>query len=153
MDLNQAQWNVIEPLLPKPRIRQDGRGRPWKDPQDVLNGILWVLRTGAPWKDLPSRYPSYQTCHRRFQQWVGDGTFKRVLSALYEDLRNRGKVEDIEAFIDGTYAGAKRGELVSGVVVPARRRRSWQLQTALVYQSPLPSQMVRDTTYRLSNKR
>ena len=38
-------------------------------PLAVLNGILWVLRTGAPWHDLPERYPSYQTCHRRFQQW------------------------------------------------------------------------------------
>src|SRR4051812_18425407 len=37
------------------------RGRPWRDPRDVLNGILWILRTGAPWKDLPNRYPSYQT--------------------------------------------------------------------------------------------
>lgn len=153
MDLTQAQWNTIEPLLPKPRIRQDRRGRPWKDPQDVLNGILWILRTGAPWKDLPSRYPSYQTCHRRFQQWVGDGTLKRVLVALYKDLRRRGKVDDVEAFIDGTYAGAKRGELVSGVVVPARRQRSWQLSTALVCQSPLALQMVRDMTSRSWNRR
>jgi transposase len=48
MDLTVAQWKVIAPLLPKPRVRR-GRGRPWRDPQDVLNGILWVLRTGALW--------------------------------------------------------------------------------------------------------
>ncbi|NOJ94056.1 transposase [Corallococcus coralloides] len=41
-------------------------GRHWRDPRDVLNGILWVLRAGAPWADLPGLYPSYQTCHRRF---------------------------------------------------------------------------------------
>lgn len=58
---------------------------------------------------MPPRYPPYQTCHRRFQQWVEDGTFPTVLSALREDLRKRGRVNDIEAFVDGTYVGAKRG--------------------------------------------
>ncbi len=54
MDLTEKQWAVLAPLLPKPRVRQDRRGRPWRDPRDVLNGILWVLRTGAPWADLPA---------------------------------------------------------------------------------------------------
>jgi transposase len=44
------------------------RGRPWRQAREVLDGVLWVLRTGAPWRDLPERYPSYQTCHRRFQR-------------------------------------------------------------------------------------
>jgi transposase len=48
MDLTEPQWQILEPLLPKPRVREDGRGRPWRDPRDVLNGILWVRRTGAP---------------------------------------------------------------------------------------------------------
>ncbi|MEO6443583.1 MAG: transposase, partial [Gemmatimonadaceae bacterium] len=62
MDLTDEQWAVLAPLLPAPRRRKDRRGRPWRDPRDVLNGVLWILRTGAPWKDLPDRYPSYQTC-------------------------------------------------------------------------------------------
>ncbi len=53
MDLTDAQWAIIEPLIPKPRRRKDRRGRPWREPRGVLGGILWVLRTGAPWKDLP----------------------------------------------------------------------------------------------------
>ncbi len=48
MDPTEAQWKRIELLLPKPRLRPDGRGRPWRDPRDVLNGVLWVMRTGAP---------------------------------------------------------------------------------------------------------
>ena len=64
-DLTDEQWNILEPFIPVPTCREDGRGRPWKDRRAVLNGILWVLRTGAPWADLPKRYPSYQTCHRR----------------------------------------------------------------------------------------
>lgn len=67
-DITDDQLNALDPLIPKPRRRRDGRGRPWKSRRSVLNGVLWVLRTGAPWADLPDRYPSFQTCHRRFQQ-------------------------------------------------------------------------------------
>ena len=54
MDLTDEQWELLGPLIPKPPRREDGRGRPWRDPRDVLNGVLWILRTGAPWKDLYS---------------------------------------------------------------------------------------------------
>jgi transposase len=67
-DLTNAQWEILDSLIPQPTPRSDGRGRPWKDRRAVLNGILWILRSGAPWADVPDRYPSYQTCHRRFQQ-------------------------------------------------------------------------------------
>jgi transposase len=81
MDLTDQQWTIIEPLFEEKR-RPDGRGRPWRDARAVLNGVLWVLRTGAPWHDLPDRYPPYQTCHRRFQQWCGrtasSATFSRA---------------------------------------------------------------------------
>ena len=90
MDLIDEQWAVLEPLFPEPAKRPDARGRPWRDTREVLNGVLWMLRTGAPWRDLPKRYPSYQTCHRRFQGWTRDGTLERVLAALAEDLRERG---------------------------------------------------------------
>ena len=69
-ELSDAQWELIEPIL-RPKRRSDGRGRPWQDTRAVLNGILWVLGTGAQWRELPKKYPPYQTCHRRFQQWVG----------------------------------------------------------------------------------
>ena len=61
----------------------------------VLNGILWVLRTGAPWHDLPKRYTPYQTCHRRFQRWIEE----------------RGGLDLSECFIDGTFVGAKKGRM------------------------------------------
>src|ERR1700680_3040076 len=81
-DLTHAQWAILDTLIPEPAPRIDGRGRPWKDRRAVLNGILWVFRTGAPWADVPDRYPSYQTCHRRFQQWVRSGVMKGILEAL-----------------------------------------------------------------------
>ena len=89
--------------------RPDGRGRPWRDPRAVLNGILWILRTGASWKDLPERYPPYQTCHRRFQHWVRSGVFEQTLQAFVSDLRKRGELDLSECFIDGTFIVANKG--------------------------------------------
>ena len=75
----------------------------------MLNGILWILRTGAPWADLPDRYPSYQTCHRRFQHWVRSGMLKRILSVLAQALHDEGHLDLQETFIDGSFAPAKKG--------------------------------------------
>src|SRR6186713_2885028 len=113
-DLTDEQWDLIGRFLPEPVSRADGRGRPWKENRAVLNGILWILRTGAPWKDLPDRYPSYQTCHRRFQRWVDNGTLRRVLKALARDLHARGGLDLSETFIDGTFASAKKKAAASG---------------------------------------
>ena len=140
MDLTDAQWAMIEPLIPTPRRRKDGCGRSWRNSRDVFGGILWVLRTGAPWRDLPERYPAYQTCHRRFQGWCRDGTLKRVLYSLAQDLYERGGIDLTECFIDGTFAGAKKGALVSGRRSGGREPRSWPLQTVRVFPSPSESQ-------------
>lgn len=146
MDLTDEQWEAIRRFIPEPeRLRTSKKGgRPWKEPRDVLNGILWVLRTGAPWADMPARYPPHQTCHRRFEKWVREGVLVRVLRGLAEDLRSRGGLDLTEAFIDGSHAGAKRGALLLGSLDAARRPRSWQWQTATVFLSPLGLQVVRD---------
>jgi len=73
-----------------------------------MNGILWVLRSGARWEDLPERFPPYQTCHRRFQQWVREGVLRSLLEALAEDLRARGELDLSECFIDGMFVVAKK---------------------------------------------
>lgn len=112
MNLTDEQWAVLEPLIREPPRRDEGSGRPWRSPRKVLDGILWVLRTGAPWMDLPRRYPPYQTYHRRFQQWVQwvrSGVLDRVLQALVRDLEERGKIDLSECFIDGTFMVARKG--------------------------------------------
>jgi transposase len=85
-ELSDAQWKLIEPML-RPQRRVDGRGRPWQDTRAVLNGILWVLGTGAQSGELPKKCPPYQTCHRRFQQWVREGKLERILRVLAKELR------------------------------------------------------------------
>ena len=144
MDLTDEQWEAVRPCIPEAEQQRttERGGRPWRDPRDVLNGILWVLRTGAPWADLPRRYPPPQTCHDRFQKWEQEGVLDRVLTTLAEDLRRRGKVDLSEAFIDGTHAGAKRGVLRLGSLAAAKRPRSWQWQTAMAFLSPSGLQVV-----------
>jgi transposase len=138
VDLTDEQWDAIKGCFPTKEQQPTGEkgGRPWRDPRDVVNGVLWILRTGAPWADLPRRYPPYQTCHRRFQTWVEDGALERMLRRLAEDLRDRGKLDLTEAFIDGSHAGAKRGALLLESLAAAKRPRSWQWQTALAFLSP-----------------
>ena len=80
-ELTNEQWAVIEPFMPDPPCRTDGRGRPWRDSREVMNGILWILRSGARLKGLTGSLMRRDlSCHRRFQQWVRDGTLKRVLN-------------------------------------------------------------------------
>jgi transposase len=109
MDLTNEQWTVPEPLIGELPKRTDGRGRPGRSSREVMGGILWIFRTGAQWADLPDRYPSYQACHRRFQRWVKDGTFEWILEALARELKEPGKPDLSECFIDGTFVVAKKG--------------------------------------------
>ncbi len=153
MDLTDTHWELVAPLIPNPPRRKDGRGRPRRERREVLAGVLWILRTGAQWAELPRRYPPYQTCHRYFQQWYRDGTLKRLLHALAQDLYERGKIDISEAFIDGTFAGAKKGALLSGRRSAGRGPRSWLLQTALVSLSPPGLQVLRRTRSRSWTRR
>jgi transposase len=65
-DLTNAQWAILDQLIPEPERRKDGRGRPWRPRRDVLNGVLYILRTGAPWIDLPERYQNLAHTERSF---------------------------------------------------------------------------------------
>ena len=153
MQLTDEQWSVVESLIPHPKPRKDRKGRPRVPARSVLDGMLWILWTGAPWKALPSEYPPYQTVHRRMREWVEARVFWKVLKALAEDLRDRGKIDLTEAFIDGTHAGAKRGALSSELLAVATPLRSWQSQTLAVLRSPLGLRVVRAMKLSSSRKR
>src|SRR5439155_676949 len=80
-DLTAEEWRRLAPLLPA----SDGRrGRPYQDHRQVINGIFWVLRTGAGWRDLPERYGRWHTCHDRFLRWRRQGLWDRLVEALEE---------------------------------------------------------------------
>ena len=75
--LNEQQWRVLEPLLP----RQE-RGGARRSHRTILNGILWRLHTGTPWRDVPARYGPWQTVYDRFVRWRRDGTWRRLAQAF-----------------------------------------------------------------------
>lgn len=111
-DLTNKQWEQLKPVLPP---QKPHTGRPALDHRTVMNGILWVLRTGAPWRDLPERYGKWTTIYSRFQRWRKQGVWDRILSEL-QTIRSRNKQIDWEIhLIDGSVvrahqhaAGAKK---------------------------------------------
>lgn len=123
LELSDEQWELIEDLFPWEPPGNEG-GRPRVKPRDCLEGILWVLRTGARWKDLPKYFPSKSTCHLWFKRWTEKGIIEQVLRRLLRQLNENGKVDCSETFADGTFSSAKKGVIRSGRLVVARARRS-----------------------------
>lgn len=152
-DLTDAQWEYLRPFVKweqEQRQRPDGRGGRWSDARRALNGGLWILRTGAPWQDLPTRYGPYQTCHRRFQQWARSGVLDGILWALCEDLLARGELGLEETFVDASFIGAKRGAIALVQRAAAKGAKSWQSRTAMVFLSPSGLQALRRMSPRWS---
>ena len=137
MDLTNEQWQRIAEYIPKPKALPGKSGRPPNDSRAIVNGILWILRTGAPWADLPERYPPKSTCHRHFQRWTESGVFAKILTALAKDLKERGGIDLSEGFIDGSFAPAKKGAMVWATPKGAKEPKLWALQTLAVFLSPL----------------
>ncbi len=102
-DLTDQQWQQLQPLLP---LQKPPTGRPAKDHRSIINGILWVLRTGAPWRDLPERYGSWPTLASRFYRWHQDGLWDRLLRAVQQQSNIQGKVNWELHYVDGTMVRA-----------------------------------------------
>ena len=112
-DLTDDQWRRLKPLLPP---RKPGTGRPGKDHRTVINGILWILRTGSLWRDLPERFGPWATVASRFYRWRKQGLWDRLLAGAQREADAIGQVEWEVHYVDGTSvrahqhaAGAKRG--------------------------------------------
>ena len=103
-DLTEAQWRALAPHL----SRNPKRGQAWSDHRRVIDGILWRLRTGAGWRDIPARYGPYQTCYDRFVRWGRDGTWLRILQALQADADVRSDLDWDGAALDATHIKAHR---------------------------------------------
>ena len=130
--LTDEQWEKIEPLLPKHKKSKRG-GRPWADNRRVFEGILWILRTGAPWADLPKQFPSPSTCWRRLRDWEELDIWLDAWRAFLSELDQRGQLDWSEAFADGSFAPAKKGAFASERPNAARERSGWWWSTAKVF--------------------
>src|SRR5436190_2624808 len=100
--LTDEQWQRVERHLPKYKPSPKG-GRPRANDRECLEGILWLLRTGARWRDLPVDLPSGCTCWRRLQVWSGEGILEDIHSALIEELGELGQLHLKELVMDATF--------------------------------------------------
>ena len=123
-ELTDEQWLLIADLFPAPEPSPLG-GRPRASLRSCCEGIIWVLRTGARWKDLPRCFPSPSTCWRRFDEWTSSGLWEHAWSRLLRRLDARGKIDTKETSADGTFASAKKGANASARPNAAKARRSW----------------------------
>ena len=132
--LTDEQWSIVEPLIPQKHART---GRPPAEARRMLDGIMWILRTGAPWRDLPERFGPYQTVYDYYSNWRESGVFDRVLEALQVRLDREGKIDWDLWCIDGSHVRAARcaagaGKKVSGStrMKGSRRTTRWAAAAA-----------------------
>src|SRR6056297_679162 len=110
--LTDDQWEIIADLFPDPPVSSKG-GRPPKVNQACFEGILWVLTSGARWKDLPRCFPSKSVCHARFVKWMRDGRFEEAWRRLLKHFRSLKQLNLKTLIGDGTFAPANSLELFS----------------------------------------
>jgi transposase len=104
-ELMDEQWMLIEPELPRSTAHT---GRPARDRRTIWNAIFWILRTGAPWRDLPERFGPWQTAYHHFARWRRDGVLDRILRKLQIRLDREGRIDWNLWCIDGTHIRASR---------------------------------------------
>src|SRR5215217_7802111 len=104
-DLTDAQWERLRPLLPP---QKPHTGRPAQDHRTVINGILWILRTGSPWRALPERYGSWKTVSSRFSRWQRAGMWAGSLAELPRQADAKGDVDWSLHFVDSTVVRARQ---------------------------------------------
>lgn len=129
-EVTDKAWAQIEPLLP-PMVQRGGR---WRDHRQVLNAILWKLRTGAPWRDLPERYGPWKTAHERLRKWTADGTWERILAEVVvkdDSISSLDEAIAVVVSIDSTHvrahqhaAGARKKGAARPGSKPSRSKES-----------------------------
>jgi transposase len=121
--LTDRLWERVRPLLP-PRPPQPKGGRPFADDRACFAGIVYVLRNGVRWRDLPSGFPSGATCWRRHKEWTEAGVWHRAWKLVLAELGEAGRLDTSEVVLDGTFIEAKKGASGSARAGRARGRRS-----------------------------
>src|SRR5579872_813887 len=122
-ELKAEQWERIRGVLPAESGRE---GRPSIDNRQIVNAIRWILKTGAPWRDLPAYYPKWKTVHSRFSRWCQQGVWARVLAELAKDQDAESFLIDatiVRAHQDAAGAKKKKGPKPSGAPEEDRPQR------------------------------
>jgi transposase len=117
-ELSDEQWQQLEPLLPAQKPKT---GRPNVEHRGILNGILWILKTGAPWRDLPERYGKWQTVSSRFYRWQKSGVWERIFAQVQQMKDRDGPIEWEVHYGDGSVIRAHQH--AAGAKKAARKRK------------------------------
>jgi transposase len=125
-ELTDEQWALLRPLLPK---RTATTGRTPSDPRLMLNGIFWILCTGAPWRDLPHRFGPWQTVYDHFRRWRKSGVFDNLIEVLQIKLDQKGLIDWDLWCVDGASVRAARA--AAGASKKVSRRTSTNPKTTL----------------------
>ena len=127
-ELTDEQWEFLKEFLPQ----KAATGRPTADLRTVLNAVFWILRTGAPWRDLPERYGVWKTVYHWFNQWRKDGTWDGILEQLQIRLDREGRIDWDLWCVDGSSIRASRAAAGGGEKGGPRNRRTtlWAAQEA-----------------------
>lgn len=104
-EVSEDEWAILDPVIPKSKATT---GRPTRDRREMLNGLLWILSTGAQWRDLPERFGPWQTVYGTFNKWRAAGVYDAILNALHLRLDKAGKIDWDLWCIDGTSVRATR---------------------------------------------
>lgn len=161
-ELTDEQWDLLKGLFPPQK-----RGGRWNDHRTTLNGMLWILRCGAAWRDLPQRYGKWPSVYHRFNRWRREGLFDRVLKALQIRLDKQGKIDWDLWLVDGSNVRAARaaaGARKKGVptsspptthwaaaAADGDRSSTWLLTERALF-SPSPSPRAKRTNRRSSTR-
>ena len=160
-ELTDEQWTLIQPLIPQAKT-----GRRLKDPRARLNAMFWMLRSGAPWRDLPERFGPWKTVYHHFNSWRRRKIFERILQALQVRLDAEGHIDWDLWCVDGTMVRASRSAAGAGKNgalrnLPTTRwvaraadsgaSSTWSL-TAAAFPSPSQSRRARSTSARSSKR-
>ena len=154
--ITDEQWVLVESHLAELPRREGGRGRPWRSDRECLDGILWILKTGAQWKALPKEYPGYATCWRRLRMSEEHDVWKDIWSAVLGALDEKDLLDSEETFLDATFVAAKERATQSASPRGERDRSSLFWSSARVFlsefSSPLRTNAKRRSRSRRSKK-
>lgn len=110
-EIRDEEWERVKDLLPSDKLEK--QGRPPKPNRDMLNAILWIARSGAPWRDLPEHYGSWKTVYNKFNKWAKEGVFEKVFEILNEDADMQElSIDSTSVKVHQHAAGAKKGRKV-----------------------------------------
>jgi transposase len=132
-EVSNRQWERLRPLFPHP-THHGHRGRPWEPHRRIVNAVLWILHTGAPWRDVPERYGPWETVYGRFRRWRRDGTWSKVLTCLLSHLERHGRLGRRLWCVDGTVVRASRA--AGGAVKQPRVRPCLEGPISLYFPEP-----------------